>query len=223
MKQTGGPASRKHTDRVSSTTATTSYCTTRRLQNPAGLAPQRQQLRSAGSAHAPARDPGRPARMTRDTDGRDGPYGRRYFRGAGAPGGSSLQKKVTGARARRPSARARVVCGPWAPRALRQRPRRRRCHAADVVAAAGQRARAPPPPHSMHARPTKFGTPRGSPWVERVHGGGGAALSLSCPGKAPRRRRRGEQRTGIQCRSFFKARRAFLMHIHHQTDIQWSE
>jgi hypothetical protein len=94
MKQTGGPASRKHTDRVSSTTATTSYCTTRRLQNPAGLAPQRQQLRSAGSAHAPARDPGRPARMTRDTDGRDGPYGRRYFRGAGAP---AWLQMVTGA------------------------------------------------------------------------------------------------------------------------------
>jgi cell division septation protein DedD len=207
---------------------------TRSLQNPAGLAPQSQQLRSAGSAHAPARHPGRPARMTPDTDGRDGPYGRRYFRGAGAPAWLQMVTGAHGGHGLPPSLppraflTARALCvarGPHAPSASDHA--RRRCHAADVVAAAGQRARAPPPPppplHSRHARPTKFGTPRGSPWVERVHGGGGAALSLSCPGKAPRRRRRGEQRTGIQCRSFFKARRAFLMHIHHQTDIQWSE
>jgi hypothetical protein len=81
-----------------------------------------------------------------------------------------------------------VARGPHAPSASDHA--RRRCHAADVVAAAGQRARAPPL-HSRHARPTKFGTPRGSPWVERVHGGGGAALSLSL--SLVKRRDDGEQ------------------------------
>jgi len=158
-------SSRKRSQQqVISNKPTTSYRKSREPSGPHGL-----QLRSPGSAHAPPRDTGRPPRMTLGRTAQMGREDGDIF--GGAP--------PEGSRCPRPARFSdRVLVGasrPWVPRAIRLRPahgfaqrapRRRR------VVAAGDRGAA-----CLHARPTKFGTPRLT--VERVHGGGAPLLSLS--------------------------------------------